>query len=351
MFNLKTSVSELTSLNNGMAKAQFEQIAASRDVTGNNFPNSSIHYRWETSGQKWWIPSQSYIRVRASLTKAAGAALTLSDNIAPSMNLCPNLFQSAEFRINDKTVSRVSDFLPQVDSLENRIYKSKSWLDGVAKSTNYWDPSFQSRQADVCADGVRVEDTTNLVTPQGQPFSRGDLGLDDAGGAGNNRNAAAYVDASGIITFSANGGAGLPGNVRVLFPPGSTFQYTAIEGAGALDARLKKPAVVLAGGSATTILVAPGSFGGNVGADGRTDFVRTSTPGSASVNTARRVSNFELLWQPPLSVFKVDSALPVGRYELVLNPQTSETFQKAVIESIGADKSAADFKFSIVDMF
>ena len=44
MFNLKTSVSELTSLNNGMAKAQFEQIATSRDVTGNNFPNSSIHY-------------------------------------------------------------------------------------------------------------------------------------------------------------------------------------------------------------------------------------------------------------------------------------------------------------------
>jgi hypothetical protein len=61
---------------------------------------------------------------------------------------------------------------------------------------------------------------------------------------------------------------------------------------------------------------------------------------------------FELIWQPPLSVFKIASALPSGKYELVLNPQTNSVFQKAAIESLGADKApGTDFAFEIVDLY
>jgi hypothetical protein len=52
------------------------------------------------------------------------------------------------------------------------------------------------------------------------------------------------------------------------------------------------------------------------------------------------LTDFELNWQPPLSIFKVDTAIPCCKGELVLNPQTSATFQKAAIESLGADKVA-----------
>ena len=74
-------------------------------------------------------------------------------------------------------------------------------------------------------------------------------------------------------------------------------------------------------------------------------------------NVARKVANFELVWQPPLSIFKVGHALPSGKYELVLNPQTSSVYQKAAIESLlgGGDNTtgilATDFKFNVVDMY
>ena len=123
LFDLKQSSAELPELNQGLAKQTFEQTPPTRDITGNNFPNGSIHIRWQNSGTRWWIPSKTYIRMRATLTKANGDAITVADDIAPNMGLMGNLFQSAEFRIADKTVSRVSDFMPQVDALEKTINK------------------------------------------------------------------------------------------------------------------------------------------------------------------------------------------------------------------------------------
>ena len=52
-----------------------------------------------------------------------------------------------------------------------------------------------------------------------------------------------------------------------------------------------------------------------------------------SKDSSRNISSIELSWQVPLSVFKVDHALPTGRYELILNPLTASTYRKAVIES------------------
>ncbi len=52
IFDLKTNVNELSSLNQGTAKMGYDQVAPSRDVTGTNFPNGSIHLKFQTSGQK-----------------------------------------------------------------------------------------------------------------------------------------------------------------------------------------------------------------------------------------------------------------------------------------------------------
>ena len=65
IFDLTTSVEELKG--SAMSREQYDQIAPTRDVTTNNFPNGSIHFRWETSGQKWWRPDRSYLRLRCQL--------------------------------------------------------------------------------------------------------------------------------------------------------------------------------------------------------------------------------------------------------------------------------------------
>ena len=101
IFNLKTSVEELSSANQGTSRMDYEQHPPTRDVTGDNFPNGAIHFRWQVSGTKHWVPSRTYIRMRVQLSKANDTSLLQSDGIAPNMGLCSTLFQNAEFRIND----------------------------------------------------------------------------------------------------------------------------------------------------------------------------------------------------------------------------------------------------------
>ena len=288
-------MSELSSASQGTSRIQYEQHPPTRDITGNNFPNGAIHIRWQTAGQKWWIPSRSYIRMRCEISKPNGQPLELKDNIAPNMGLCANLFQSLEFRINDKTISRVSDYVPQVDALNTRLNKSRAWLEGAGASLNYWQDDIKERQAQVCEDGILVDKSLGNV-PQAQDI-REALGLDAVGGNGVDKNAASYVEATGIITFAQNGGAALPGDIRDVFPVGSYIQYTAIRNAPPDDARLNKPALVVEGLSSTTIRVARSVIGADVVVDGRTDFVRVRSP--SQVNVARKTKSVELLWQPP----------------------------------------------------
>ena len=177
------------------------------------------------------------------------------------------------------------------------------------------------------------------------------LGFDAAGGAGNDRNAASLVTATGVVTFAVNGGGALPADVRTLFPVGSYIRFDIIQGAAANNTRVGVPLRVVEVLTTTTVRVEANVIG-DVGADGRTDFVRLTQETLTFLPPARRLREFELTWQPPLSVFKIASALPSGKYELVLNPQTNSVFQKAAIESLGADKvPGTDFVFEIVDMY
>ena len=362
IFDLKTSVEELSSANEGTSRMEYDQHPPTRDITTTNFPNGAIHFRWQTSGQKWWIPSRSYLRVRCRLTKANGSQLDISDNIAPNMGLCASLFQSAEFRINDKTISRISDFMPQVDAIETRLSKSRSWLGGIGSAVNFWDSDYKARQSAVVGDGLLIKELTN-ISISGPEFSRTNLGFDAAGGTGADRNAAVYTESTGLVVFAQNGGAAIP-DVRPLFPIGSYFSYVSIQGGTGNDARLKKPAKVVRHINATTIQLETGVIGADVGTDGRTDWVKQIASPNSEGNVARKVSEFELIWQPPLSIFKIGHALPSMKAELILNPQTASVYQKYAIQALvsGADKipntattgaptAGSDFLFNIVDMY
>ena len=136
IFDLKTDVGQLSNANEGTSRMEYQQQPPTRNVTTTNFPNGAISFRWQMSGQKWWIPNRSYLRVRCSLRRGDDASLRLNNNIAPNMGLCASLFQSAEFRINDKTVSRVGDYMSQVDALETRLSKSRGWLNGIGNAVN-----------------------------------------------------------------------------------------------------------------------------------------------------------------------------------------------------------------------
>jgi hypothetical protein len=328
IFDLKTNVQELSSANEGTSRMSYEQHPPTRDVTGNNFPNGAQHIRWQNAGQKWWVPSRTYIRLRGQLSRADGALLTTNDGIAPNMGLMANLYQSMEFRINDKTVSRISDYVPQIDALETRLSKSKAWLEGVGNSTNWWEDEFKNRQFEVVADPqvVQVEEVK----------SRFELGVGAA------QTIAVAVD-TGVITQAV-----AVTDWNTLFQPGDEIEIDAGGAIGTVRYRVSNiiGADTMQLNNLKGIAIVAGVYIWR-----RVRMVADERP--------RGIKTFEMTWQPPLSIFKVGHALPSGRYELVLNPQTASQFRKRAIESLLADKNRSpdatvrlnEFKFEVVDMY
>lgn len=348
IFELKKDVSELSSANQGTSRMEYAQHPPTRDVTTTNFPNGAIHFRFQTSGQKWWIPSKSYLRMRCQLTKGDGTAVDTAFGAAPNMGFMSSLFQSGEMRINDKVISRVSDFMPQVDALETRLTKSKSWLDSVGESTNWWAESQSLRLAEVASDGTVVKDTVGVVPAETVAIDT-TIGYAAA-------STVAYDAGTGVVTFAAGAGPAVP-NTNVSFQVGDYLILTAgTIGDGALNVKLE---VLVVNANATMTVRA--DIGADIAANADIRFSR-ARPNTLVAPASRRVGEFETVWQPPLSLFKVGHALPSGRYELVLNPQTANAYQKRAIESVlgqasinpqlpGGAANAANVQVNVVDFY
>ena len=350
IFSLKTSVSELSSANEGTSKMEYEQHPPTRDIVGKAFPNGAVHFRWQTSGQKWWIPSKTYLRMRVQLTKGDDTPVDVAFGAAPNMGLMSNMFQSAEFRIQDKVISRVPDFMPQVDALETRLTKSKSWLDSVGESTNWWQESQSLRLAEVANDGTVVKDTVAVLPAY---TTEQDTAI---GYAANN--SVAYVAATGVFTFGQGGAGGNPPNSDQNWQLGDFIELTGgTIGGGALNVRCE---VIVAPGANRT-LTCRANLPADIAAANDIRFNRVR-PAPPTAPPSRRVGEFETVWQPPLSMFKVGHAMPCGRYELVLNPQTSSSYMKRAIESVLGQASKtpqsptvagnpANVKVNVVDFY
>ena len=327
IFDLKTSVDELESYNQGTSRVQFDQHPPTRDCTGESFSNGAIRFKFSTSGQKWWMPSRSYIRLRLGLTKknAAGAdvPLTLDDGIAPNMGTCASLFQSAEMRINDKVVSRIGDFVPQIDALETRLSKSKSWMDSAGNSTNLWQTDMTERQSVVCADGVK----SALV--ENQRFTPIQLGFaaTDTVEIAVDTNSMLLKNAAGAPVL--NGAAGSPSIQVGDIINVAGVKYVCSEATGGVAA--------FDIGNAKNLVLAASAF-------------TVDRP----INHARKAGQFELIWTPSLSLFKIDHALPAGNYELVLTPQPGTTYKQFGIESVGTPSlgnNAGNYNLTIEDIY
>jgi hypothetical protein len=211
-------------------------------------------------------------------------------------------------------------------------------LDSFGKSTNFWDPSFLSRQNDVSADGTRYTIDTNLA----------DRTAVELGYAGANIMTVSFNNENNRIQIEKNGGPDLPVGkwevgdiVEIVAGPLDSLQYTVtnIVTDTVDDTRLTVDTLGMPA-------AAVGVFRNFRQIRGQRE------------NLARKAGEFELTWTPAiLSLFKIDHAMPTGRYELVLNPQTSTTFQKRAIQSIIADKvptlgsTVGDFKFDVVDFY
>ena len=322
IFDLPTSIDQLPGINDPMSRMQYQQVSSTRDVTSTSFPNGQIHFKFETSGTRRWIPSKSYIRMRCKFTDAAGTGtLTETAQIGPNMGLCANLFQSAEFRISDKTVSRVSDYMPQVDALQTRMDMSKGWLDSVGEASNFWQSNVHERIAEVSSDGKQVKEEWAAT----KRLDLGFVGLTQLA-----------IAVTGVITVSV----GTLIDFTTIFVPGDEIDIDAGGAIGTLRYRISH--VI----NATTMQlnnIAPTAL-----ADAAYEFRRYRRKSS------RRVREFELTWSPPLSLLRCQEALPSMKAELILSPQTASAYKLRAAEALTAGKTAGtgnDYDFSVETMY
>ena len=325
LFNLPTTTEELKGANDGISEVQYMQVSADKPIKGDDFSGGKIDFRFEISGDKWWVPSKSYIYMDVSITKPNGTdQLEVADNIAANQGLCPNLFSSAEFIINGTTICSVTDNLAQCEALEHRMMKSHSLTKTLSKSTNFWDRRYGDRQADVCKDGAQLGNkrVENIAT-------RAELGYNAA-------DTIEYKAATGNVTFAAGGAAALP-DARTIFKEGDIIN---------IGGQLK---TVLSITNATTVVC--NIIAGDIGA-ANVAFSRIRQGNE----DAREVKQTELCWQPlSLGIFKIDHALPCGSYTLRLTPHPSSVYKLRAVESkFGNSKTpgaGGNYNFNVNHMY
>lgn len=330
LFDLKQSASELPSLNQGMAKLTYEQYTPQRSVVGEGFKDGQIHIKFSMSGSRWWVPARSYVRIRARYGTTALAAVPIveADDVAPNMGTCANLFQNCEFRMAGKTISRIEANLAQVDALENRLLKSKAWLDGVGASLNNWEASQNIRKQKISSDGSSF---------QNDDVAYGYVDRLAMGFANDTTIAFTLANATDEVIALVTFATGAIPDVRVVWANGDYLVYN-----GVTYKVIARPSNV------TLSVIRP---------DGKRVVVNAAAT-DAFYKVPSELSHrgsVEFIWQPPLSIFKIGHALPAGDYELLLNPQPGSNFELLSVESTLVDKvvgnGGAQFHFHPVDLF
>lgn len=324
--DLATNENEIKGVSEGFSDYQWQQVSATRDITGTNFPNGLIRFKFDIDATRRWIPQEAYIRSRISITKVGGAQLELSDDVAPNMGFMASLFQNGEFRYNNMAISRLSDYVPEVNALAQRSTLSKSHNDSIG-GMNMWESDYYVRANRVARLGfdqdqwVKTYDFLDILTTG---------------------NTLAVTAASNTLTFAIGTGTAIP-DLRKYFSVGDTISVTHT--AGTYSGTIETVAAAAVTGPAV---------GADAGATAITALTYTSVGGGMHrlPRVSKRDGAIEFIWRPPLSVFGYEKALPIGKYELQLNPQTSSVYKNLIVESLLANKTGGtDYDVSIIDMY
>jgi len=303
IFSLETNPDQLSSANDGVSDYKFLEVQPTRDVTGNSFPNGLFRMEWENSGTQWWIPSRSYLRMRCQLAHGDGSQLNVSDQVAPNLNLAANLFQSMELQINGKTISKCSDHVGEVDTLEQRLHKSKSWTDSVGASINWLQESLEDRISQVSLDGT--VSGRDFVSKSTNPL----FSIDST-----TKMAVVPFDDSLTSLFLSR-----PSNYAQL----DADRWNSVIKIGDIIRLIDNTEFTIKG----TMFYNSGSQVLQIAVETSTGANRFKTPVTQPLfniyrpKAARRVKQFEIIWRPMcLSIFKYGGALPTGKYSLILTP-------------------------------
>ena len=308
IFQLPTEVTHLKAWGDRQHQnAGTQQHASIANVAGDQFGNQDIRIPFQVAGNRWWLPAKSYLRIRIKYGLTTGVAIPVGTAVtAPSIDMAACLFQSCEFAIRGVTVSRLSNYVTQVDQYVQRTKQSAATiynaLDGM--HVNEWD--WERRH-----QGVSQRPHSGFMTDD--YFTERQMRL--------------AVGAATTVTVALNAGAavgslwtyGAAQDLTQLIKVGDTVYHptglsgiVAVVTANVLTVQVVTPAI---GQAAYTA-----------------DQVAFSRPVFQKVEQVS-ANEFDLLWQPPLSIFGIDHALPSMSCEIVLKGWPAPAYSVAAMST------------------
>jgi hypothetical protein len=334
MFDLPTQVSELSGANSGMSNKRFVEVNCSRAVTDSTFANSLQEFKFNVSGTTWWIPRESFFRIRMAITRNDGTPIQLVDDVAPSYAVCDNLYRSLEFKMGGISVSRIGQYCPQIAGLKKRQEYSTQWRNELGQSIGMYDTRFIERQNYIASDGTSGREFNqslsyfNGVVPGGYQDETSELKLGTLE----------------LKSTDAKGGHLVVGSFRIndlvsfgTAPTNQIVQITYIT-----TDTVASQVYSIRNVNAPITAIPEGKMTLATNAIAR---LRSAEPPTA------RVGDFEFMWQPCLSIFDSDKALPVGSYSFILQPENRAVIEKTIVQSVKGNRTAGtDYKVDISDI-
>jgi hypothetical protein len=325
-FHLITREEELGILDEDVSRSKYMQVLPRSAVTGSSFGSKKAQWTFDIGQDERYFPSESFFRIKAKITDDAGNLLIRTDGIAPGMNLPAALFESGHFKIGNTVVSKIEDHLAEIDTLYNRMYKTKSYLDGFGKTVAMWNPSFYARVGQMSESGDET-DNWDCTTDYGMNFNAADQIV-------------IAVD-TGIATFTLTG-APTVADVATVFKPGDEIEIDNTAGKGPIRFRVLKVTAVdtIQLDNVKTLALADAVY----------RFKRWRRKG-------RQVYDIDMIWCPSMGINKYQGSLPVGNYEITLNTLATSMYKYKAVESDITDTATKtpgtgeDFNVSIDEIY
>jgi hypothetical protein len=314
IFSLNTKSSDLKATNQGLSNFNYETVYPIRQfrdtVATNNFTQGPLYLRFSHDSGTWVMLNKSFIVMEIELLNNANAIFLEAENdIAPNFLLPHCMFNKMQFKINQQTISEISENLPQISAYKLRNGSSGEFLNTFINNTGFTD-NFYKRK-----DLLHFKHISEIgipkkyhITTLGQAANNM-VFRDDAGG--NVLNHSKYFKIGDLIQVNE-------------------ITYTVTNVANNDLTILPQPA---AGGILASIINETVRFH-------RSDMDRS-------------INNFQSIFQPCLSIFQINHALPGGcMYELMLNPYNSTILFKNVVETMLTNQTVGvDFQFRVKDLY
>lgn len=360
IFDLKTQNKDLDSANQGLTNYKYQEIQSLRSVTGGNFQEGEIVYRWAYGANKYWIPEKSYFKIRLTISTVLGDHLVQDNNLTLSMNPAATLFQNISYKCADQTVCTITENLPQIDTLKNRMSKSGSWLNKTGQNLSWMIASFKERQKKIANIGgaetnggilhhVNFRDIATQSNIDGQDtvqiIDNGDKTYDFAF---NDADAKSNMD----LRFNASIAIGdiLTWDYEIVVLGADANNFTSrVQGSGIITNITQYNITVLASNYPPVVM--PGARQLDSGDFNFSLFVTHRELGDEP--NASNAKNIEIMWTPMLPIFNVKHAMPCAgtKQEITLLPYIDTQWQKNVIESIYTNKQLGiDYTVTITDL-